>query len=345
MEALELGAMLLKGPENIFYLSGFKGSEGTLFVTREKTLLITDFRYLTYAREVTQGVTVTEVKEREAVLRKLCSRYNVKRAGFDSLHTTYGQYEDWQGVLKGVEFVPVAREIEEVRKVKESGEIEAVMKAIGVATAAFQTLLGRIAPGMTERQAANALDYMMRELGAEQPAFETIVASGPRAALPHAQPTDRRIEKGDVVIIDFGAQVDGYCSDETCTVLMGEIDSALTEVFTVVNDARKLALASVKAGMPVKDLDRMVREFIGAANYGEYFRHSTGHGVGIAVHEAPAINIATEGNFEENMIVTIEPGIYIPQLGGVRLEDMVLIENGGARILTGIDKETTRIRC
>jgi Xaa-Pro aminopeptidase len=345
MDRLDVGAMLIKGAENIFYLSGFQGSEGTLFVTREKTVLITDFRYLTYAREVAEGVTIVEVKEREAALTRLCTRNGVKKAGFDSLHTTYGQYEDWQAVLKDVELVPAGSEIEEIRRIKESVEIDAVRKAISVATAAFEDTLGRMVPGMTERQVANALDYAMRERGADHPSFETIVASGPRAALPHAQPSDRPIGRDEVVIIDFGAKVEGYCSDETCTVLMGDVGSRLMDVFAIVNDARKLALANVKAGMPVKDLDRMVRGFIADRNYGEYFRHSTGHGLGIAVHESPAVNISTEGDFKENMIVTIEPGIYIPGLGGVRLEDVVLIENGGSRILMKIDKEGTRIRC
>jgi Xaa-Pro aminopeptidase len=179
----------------------------------------------------------------------------------------------------------------------------------------------------------------MRRLGADGPAFQTIVASGPRAALPHAEPSDKSVTDGEAIIIDFGARVNGYCSDETCTVSVGEIKGKVQEIFTVVDDARKLALKTVKAGMSIKELDTLVRGYIEEKGYGDFFRHGVGHGVGIAVHEAPAISSVSQGVLEENMVVTIEPGIYLPNIGGVRLEDMVLITQENARVLTHIRKD------
>jgi Xaa-Pro aminopeptidase len=179
----------------------------------------------------------------------------------------------------------------------------------------------------------------MRRLGADGPAFQTIVASGPRAALPHAEPSDKSVTDGEAIIIDFGAQVNGYCSDETCTVSVGEVKGKVQEIFTVVDDARKLALKTVKAGMSIKELDTLVRGYIEEKGYGDFFRHGVGHGVGIAVHEAPAISSVSQGILEENMVVTIEPGIYLPNIGGVRLEDMVLITKENAQVLTHIRKD------
>jgi Xaa-Pro aminopeptidase len=169
------------------------------------------------------------------------------------------------------------------------------------------------------------------------------VASGPRAALPHAVPTDREIKAGEAIIMDFGAQVNGYCSDETCTIGVGEVNGKIKEVHKIVRDAKDLAIEKVRSGMSIKDLDMIVRGFIEEAGYGEYFRHGVGHGIGIAVHEAPAITSVGEGVLEEDMVITIEPGIYLPNIGGVRLEDMVLITDKGAKVLTRLRKELLSI--
>jgi Xaa-Pro aminopeptidase len=180
-------------------------------------------------------------------------------------------------------------------------------------------------------------------MGADCPSFDTIVASGPRAALPHAVPTNRKIKDGETIIMDFGSRVDGYCSDETCTVSVGEVNGKIKEIFKIVNDARELGLEKAKAGMSVKELDMIVRGFIDNAGYGGFFGHGVGHGVGIAVHEAPSINSTGEGILEENMVITIEPGIYLPTVGGVRLEDMLLITSTGSKVLTNIRKEMLNI--
>jgi len=339
----ELDAFIMKGMDNIFYLTGFRGSEGTLVVTKGDVLLLTDFRYITYAQEVAKDVKVIELNRKESPLEEICRKYSIKKMGFDSIHTTYFMYSRWRDAVRGVDLIPMDNEIEGIRKCKEPEEIDAIMKAVDISTKAFVDVFEKIRPGKTEREIANEIDYAMRMLGADCPSFDTIVASGVRAALPHAIPTDKKVKKGETVIIDFGARVDGYCSDETCTVSMGETNGKLGEIFTIVDDARKLGLEKARPGISIKELDMIIRGFIDDAGYGEYFRHGSGHGIGIAVHEAPAINSTGEGVLEENMVITIEPGIYLPNVGGVRLEDMLLITENSARVLTSIRKDMLSI--
>jgi Xaa-Pro aminopeptidase len=340
----ELDACFLKGMDNIFYLTGFRGSEGTLLVTRGDVFLVTDFRYITHAQEVTHGIKIIEVRDKKNVLGDICSQYGIKKIGFDSIHTPFFVYKRWLETIKDVEFVPLDNTIEEIRKNKEPEEIDRIIQAIEIATKAFNEVFGGIRTGQTEKEVANNLEYAMRRFGAEGPSFPTIVASGPRAALPHAEPTDKQIQDGEMVIIDFGAQVDGYCSDETCTISIGEVNGKIQDIYTIVSNAKQLALEKVKAGLPIKELDMIVRGYIDDAGYEDFFRHGTGHGVGIAVHESPAINSNGEGLLEEGMVITIEPGIYIPNLGGVRLEDMVLISAGAPRVLTRIRKDELHIK-
>ncbi len=338
MKGMEMDAIALKGMENIFYLTGFRGSEGTLIVTKGDVLLLTDFRYITHAKEVTSGLQVVEVRQRESSLSDICRKYNIRTMGFDSFHMPYNLYSLWKSILPDVTLVPVEHAIEEIRKTKESDEIAAIMKSIEIATRAFTEVLDKIVPGRTEKEVANDLDYAMRALGADRPAFSTIVASGPRSALPHAEPSDKKIGGGEPVIIDFGAEVNGYCSDETCTVLTGEPDAKIQEIYDIVDAARKRALEVMKAGMAIRTVDTLVRGYIEEKGYGDFFRHGVGHGVGIAVHEAPSINSISDGILEENMVLTVEPGIYLPDIGGVRLEDMVLITAENARVLTHLRK-------
>jgi len=344
LSAMKIDACLLKGMDNIFYLTGFRGSEGTLFVTHGDVFLLTDFRYITYAHEVTKDIKVVEIREKRNILRELCSQYGITKIGFDSFHTTFFVFKKWSEDLKDVEFIPLESVIEEIRKNKEPEEIDRIVKAIDTATNAFTDVFNTIHPGQTEKEIANNLDYAMRRHGAEGPSFPTIVASGPRAALPHAEPTDRKICNGEMVIIDFGAQVDGYCSDETCTISIGEVNGTMQDIYAIVHRAKQLALNKIRAGIPLKEVDMIVRGYINETGYGDFFRHGTGHGVGIAVHEAPAINSTGDGLLEEGMVITIEPGIYIPNLGGVRLEDMVLITANDPQVLTRIRKDALHIK-
>jgi Xaa-Pro aminopeptidase len=344
LNTMELDACLLKGMDNIFYLTGFRGTEGTLLVTKGDVFLLTDFRYITHAQEVTHGIKIVEIRDKRNVLGELCSQYGIRKIGFDSIHATFFTFKKWSESVENVEFVPLDTAIEEIRKNKEPEEIDSIVKAIDIATKAFTDVFTMIHPGQTEKEVANNLDYAMRSLGAEGPSFPTIVASGPRAALPHAEPTDKKIREGEMVIIDFGAQVDGYCSDETCTLSIGDVNGKMQDIYVIVNSAKQLALDKVRVGMPMKELDMIVRGYIDEAGYADFFRHGTGHGVGIAVHESPAINSGCGGLLEEGMVITIEPGIYIPNVGGVRLEDMLLITADAPRVLTRIRKDELHIK-
>jgi Xaa-Pro aminopeptidase len=338
IEEAGVDACAIRGMENIYYLTGFRGSEGTLIVTRGDVLLLTDFRYITYAKETTKNVQIVELRQRQKTLLDVCQRYEIRTLGFDSFHMDFNVYRAWQDMLGDIELAPLDHPIEEIRKIKEPDEIAAIVKSIGIATDAFNEVLGNIRPGCTEKEIANDLDYTMRRLGADGPSFQTIIASGARAALPHGEPSDKKIAEGESIIIDFGAQVNGYCSDETCTICVGTPDEKINEIGEIVHDALKIGLATMKAGMPIKELDTLVRGYIEDKGYGEFFRHGVGHGVGIAVHEAPTINSVSDGIFEENMIVTVEPGIYLPGVGGVRLEDMALITKEKAQVLSCIKK-------
>jgi Xaa-Pro aminopeptidase len=339
LEEKGLHACVLKGMDNIFYLTGFRGSEGTLLVTRGDVFLLTDSRYITYAKEIARGCTVLEIRGKDHTLDDLFRRYAIARSGFDSYHTVFETYRSWREGSPDIEFVPLASDIESIRQCKEPEEILALRRAIAIATEAFAAVYGNIVPGRTEKEIANELDYAMRRLGAEAPSFETIVASGPRAALPHGRPTDKALEAGEPVIIDFGCQVDGYCTDETCTISLGETSKEMKDIYAVVREAKQKGTDAVRVGLPVRELDMIVRGFIEEKGYGEFFGHGTGHGVGIAVHEPPAITAKGEELLEEHMVVTIEPGIYLPHVGGVRLEDMVLVTENGAEVLTRLRKD------
>lgn len=344
LDRLALDALLIRGMQNIFYLTGFKGSEGSLLVTRGDSVLMTDSRYILHAQDVAQGITVLETRENDGTLSMLSDRYGIHRLGFDSLHTSYHMYQRFAESLAGIELVPVETEVEEIRRCKDASEIAIMRRGLEIATEAFNRTFENMLPGRTERQVANELDYAMRSLGAEGPAFETIVASGPRAALPHARPTDRAFQEGDVVIIDFGCLYEGYNTDETVTLCVGEPRRELQEIHDVVNQARQKGIEAARTGVSMQDVDSVVRGYIEERGYGEYFRHGTGHGVGVDVHESPAITPRTDGVFEENMVVTIEPGIYLPHVGGVRLEDMIVIREGQAEVLTSLRKDLLNIR-
>ncbi len=340
----DLHACILKGMDNIFYLTGFRGSEGTVIVTRGDVVLLTDSRYITCAQETAKGCTVVETRGRDQTIDEVLKRYGIARTGFDSFHTTYQMYRSWKESSPDIEFVPLGDEIESIRRCKEPDEVLAVKEAVSIATQAFNTVLNKIVPGRTEKEIANELDYTMRRLGADAPSFETIVASGPRAALPHAVPSDKVLERGETVVIDFGCQLNGYCSDETCTLALGPIPEEMEEIYNVVHEAKQKGVRAVRAGLPVRELDMIVRGCVEEKGFGEFFRHGTGHGVGIAVHEPPAITVKGDGILEENMIITIEPGIYFPNKGGVRLEDMVLVREDGGEVLTHLRKDLFEIQ-
>jgi Xaa-Pro aminopeptidase len=343
LEEKGLHACILKGMDNIFYLTGFRGTEGTALITKGDVVLLVDGRYVTYAQEVASGCQIIETKGRDQGLADILNRYGIQKIGFDSINTYYSIYHNWKAMVPSIDFVPLENEIEDIRQIKLPQEVTAIRKAITVATDAFNAICSRITMGMTEIELASDLNYTMCRLGASQPSFETIVASGARSALPHGQPSDKAIQAGEPVVVDFGAQVDGYCSDETITFSIGKIQEQIRVICDIVKGALHKGVESAKTGIPVRDIDIVVRSYIEDKGYGEFFRHGTGHGVGIAVHEAPSVTSRAEGILGEGMVITIEPGIYLPGLGGVRLEDMVLITSQGPEVLTRLTKDIIEI--
>jgi Xaa-Pro aminopeptidase len=322
---------------NVRYLSGFSGSTGWLLVSPDKTILITDFRYREQAEgEVYRGVEIT-VDSREA-LAVVCETVGTLkgRIGFESGSLTYAAYEKLKAACGDP--VPVSGLVEDLRKTKDPNEICSITRAVEITDAVFEEVVERIRAGMTEVDLAADIDYHLRKKSSEVPAFKTIVASGEHSSLPHAAPSMRVIREGDLVKMDFGAIWDGYCADLTRTVVVGKASEKVKEVYGIVLEAQKLAIAGIKAGLRGNEADRLARDHIEGKGYGENFGHGLGHGVGLEVHEEPRLSKKSEKVLEPGMVVTVEPGIYLPGWGGVRIEDIVVVEEDGCRDLTSASK-------
>lgn len=331
-------ALFLSSLNNIRYLTGFTGSSAFVLMTRDRGFFFTDFRYQEQAAaEVSHYEIGIEKGKRTDVLRTLLKKLGVKRLGFETSLPF-----DFYSALKRlpVEPVPVKDLVEELRKRKDDREIVAIRQAVERAERAFLSVKPRIRAGVREREIALRLDEHLKKEGCRTIPFDIIVASGGNAAMPHAKPTDKKIEKGDFVIIDWGGEAEGYCSDMTRTLLMaGGSPSGQTGIYAIVNEAREAALRAVRAGAMTRDIDRAAREVIRRAGYGEYFGHGTGHGVGLDVHENPRVSLLRNERVAPGTVFTIEPGIYLPGLGGVRIEDMVVVRKDTAELLTTLGRD------
>ena len=339
-----LGNKSLKGilffsPENIRYLTGFSGSEGYLLTGKDENLLLVDFRYITQAHGETQDCRVILIDKGIKGVAAQISTPGWRRLGFEAQGISVALFEQLQKQLQEVELVPIKDGLERLRGLKGDDEITLIKKAVQVAEGAWKKCLGMVKPGTREDELALVLEYCMKNGGAEGVAFDIIVAAGPRAALPHAQPTKRSIEEGDVVLFDFGARYRGYCCDESCTVIAGQATEEQKRIYTIVKDAHDKAIEQVKPGVRLAEIDAAARNHIDQAEHGEHFGHGTGHGVGLAVHEWPFVGKGSREVAEVGMVFTIEPGIYIPGWGGVRIEDMVLVTPDGCEVLTTIPKD------
>lgn len=346
-------ALLVSNRSNVRYLSGFSGSAGMVLVRPDDTVLVTDGRYAAQAeREVAASgapvrVAALWASQQLDLLGELVK--GVGRVGVEADHVSWAAATAWsEGWAKDVELVATSGVVEGLREGKDAGEIARVAAAAAVADAALAAvapMLAGLTPGgpghLTEVELAVALDSEMRRLGAEGPAFETIVASGPNGAEPHHHPAARKIEPGELVTVDFGARVDGYCSDMTRTVVAGEAAPApeLRRVAAVVLASQDAGLSAVRAGVAAVEVDRACREVIEAAGFGELFVHRTGHGVGLDVHEPPWLGGPSEDILSCGQVVTVEPGVYVPGLGGARTEDTVVVTEAGCEILTKTPKE------
>lgn len=322
------------------YLSGFTGSAGLAIVSQDRAVLVTDFRYVEQAQAQAPHFTVIDhQREEKAAVRALLQEMGVKRLAFEKQAVSYAVYQDWQTHFTGIELVPTEGIIERLRICKDETELAAIREAVRIADEAFRHILSYLKPGVREQEIALELEYFMRRNGAEAAAFDIIVASGARGALPHGRASEKKIEAGDMVTLDFGAIYQGYVSDLTRTVAVGEPAPQLQEIYEIVRRAQAHAVAKIRSGMTGREADALAREIIAAAGYAAEFGHSTGHGLGLEVHEGPSLAASSSTVLEPGMVVTVEPGIYVSGLGGVRIEDDVLVTDSGCEILSKSTKE------
>jgi Xaa-Pro aminopeptidase len=340
----KLDGFIVTQAENRRYLSGFTGSAGILIVTPEAQVLATDSRYYGQVRQECPDWELAEVgydfsEKMLELLRKV--GLGGARVGFEAGDISVATLHAWERALKGrLVLVHTRYFVEEVRMQKDAEELARVKKAVALADEAFEQLLPRLEPGMTELQVAWALESYMRTHGASAVSFEPIVASGPNSAKPHARPTDRPIQMGEPITLDWGCVVDGYCSDITRTICLGEpVDDKYMTIWNTVLQAQQAALDGAKAGMTGEEVDKLAREIIKDAGYGDYFGHGLGHGVGLAVHENPRFSFTYPYAVPAGAVMSVEPGIYIPEWGGVRIEDLVVVQEEGLTVLTTAPKE------
>jgi len=323
---------------DVRYLTGFTGKDGWCLLTDEDRILLVGFTELEQAREDAPEWRIVHVRRRFAEALAECAG-GVKRLGFDSERLSVAARDGVAERLNRVELVPCPGLPRRVRAVKSPEEVEAIERSAAMADAAFEHILESFKPGVTERELALELEWFIRRGGAEGVAFPVVVASGPRGALPHAVPSDRRIERGDGVVFDLGATCEGYCSDLTRTVFASTITARQEEVYRLVLAAQEAALRVVKPGVRARDVDAAARRVIEDAGYGEFFGHGLGHGVGLDIHELPVLRPDDEGVLQTGEVFTVEPGIYLPGEFGVRIEDLVVLEERGPRLLSGAFKE------
>jgi Xaa-Pro aminopeptidase len=338
----ELDALLVKDLYNVRWLTGFTGSNAIALVGREIRLFVTDFRYVEQSAAQVPG-EFERVRGKQDLLEDACRRMS-GRVGFDDAHTTVRQHDRLKELApEGVELVPAAGIVEELRSVKDAGEIEAMRAATALADEVYAEIAERGLVGRTEREVALDAEIAMRRRGASGPSFPPIVAAGPHGALPHAEPRDVPIESDTLVVVDMGAILDGYCSDCTRTFATGEgLTGEMREVYDLVLRAQLAALDAVRAGTTGKEADAVARDIIAAAGRADQFGHGLGHGVGLEIHEGPRLSqAASDQPLVASQLVTVEPGVYVPGAFGVRIEDLVVVTDERPDILTGFPKELT----
>ena len=345
----KIDTLMILVEENRHYLSGFTGEDtqfdetaGALFITESKLILATDSRYKLQAKNEAPLFKIVCYKEGlEKELPNIADILGTKRLGFESVRLSCKQHNKMVNELKfsgmKVELVPVEDMVENLRLTKDESEIDILRKALSLAESVFTRIKSTIKPGMTEKQLAWAMEKEMREAGAQALSFPTIVASGPNSALPHAIPSDRKLKTGEPILFDWGAKLDGYCSDISRTVIMGAPDEKFKKVFSTVRDAQKMATDAIKPGISSKAVDKIARDHIDKSGFKGKFGHGLGHGTGLAIHEHPRLSPLKNTPLKTNMVFTVEPGIYIPGWGGIRLENMAVVRDDGVEVLNTTD--------
>lgn len=336
----KIEAVFISKKENVRYLSNFKGDDSFLLLTKDKgKYLLTDFRYLEQAQEEAIEFEIIDYKGKlyETIL-DILSQHNIHSLCFEGYHLTFSIFSDMKEKI-AKNLYPLSFSIDEIRAVKDEEEIEVIKKAVEIADRAFEHILKFIKPGVSENEIVAELNYFILKAGAKGFSFEPIVASGKRSSLPHGTATAKKIEHGDVVTIDFGCNFDGYMSDMTRTIFVGKPDNIMLRIYNIVKEAQQKAEEFIKEGVKCSEIDKIARDYIGSFGYIEKFGHSLGHGVGLEIHELPRLSPKSEAILKENMVVTVEPGIYLEGFGGVRIEDLVVVKRDGCKILTDSTKE------
>ena len=343
INAEEIDAVIIHKPANVFYFSGFRGDSTVLLIGKNFLKLITDARYIEQAEIQTENFEI--VKQDEGLFKKLIEEMKncgAKKFGFEGRVLTFDEYNSLKENLSDVELKSV--EVDSLRQIKDATEISNIRRACEIADKAFTEILNFIKPNVTENEVAAELEYLMKKFGAEKISFDTIVASGWRGSLPHGVASDKKISKGEFVTMDFGAIYNGYCSDMTRTICVGKANENQQKLYNALLEAQLYGLKCIKKGASGKAVDAAVREKLKASNLEIYFTHGLGHGVGIEIHEEPRLSRLSKcESLQPNMIVTDEPGIYIPEIGGLRIEDTVLVTENEAETLTKSPKHLIEI--
>ncbi|MGO0059937.1 M24 family metallopeptidase [Brevibacillus fluminis] len=336
-----INALLVTNGQNRRYLTGFTGSAGIVLITHTEAILFVDFRYVEQAQAQAKGYTIVHLAAKEDIYREVAIRVEelgIKALGFEQSQLSFELYRKYADAVR-TELVPLSGAVERFRMIKDSAELALIRKAAEISDAAFSHITGFIRPGITELDVANELEFTMRKLGASSSAFDIIIASGARSALPHGVASSKVIEKGDLVTLDFGAYYQGYRSDMTRTLAVGEPREELKNIYQIVLEALERGLAGIKPGITGREADAFTRDFIAQKGFGDKYGHGSGHGLGLDIHEEPFMSTKCDVVLEQGMVLTVEPGIYLPGIGGVRIEDdIVLTENGNER-LTSSPKE------
>jgi Xaa-Pro aminopeptidase len=339
----KLDGILVTSPYNRRYITGFTGTAGVAIISENDSRFITDFRYTEQANEQAKEFQIIEHKTPiEQEIKTQLKEMNISRLGFEQDHVTFGEYALYSKTFE-VDLVPVSGIIEEIRLIKTTEELDILKEAAKIVDDAFEHIQTYIKPGVKEIDISNELEFFMRKQGATASSFDTIVASGYRSALPHGVASNKEIQSGELVTLDYGALYKGYCSDITRTVAVGEISDQLNDIYHTVLEANMKGVKGTKPGMTGKEADDLTRNYIEEKGYGKYFGHSTGHGIGLEVHEGPTLSKRSDKVLQPGMVVTIEPGIYIASVGGCRIEDDIVITENGNERLTFAPKELIQL--
>ncbi|MEZ0537176.1 M24 family metallopeptidase [Caldicellulosiruptoraceae bacterium PP1] len=337
----EVNALLLKKKENIRYFSGFKGDDSfLLLLSNSKRYLITDFRYVEQAeKEAINSIVIDYKGELHNSIKSILEQYNINTLHIEGYAFTADEFIEYKEKLSNIKIERIKENLDIFRMIKTQEEIQAIKTAVEIADRAFEYILKFIKEGVKEEDLLCELNYFFLKNGARGFSFEPIIASGERASLPHGVASNRKLKKGDFITLDFGCNFDGYMSDMTRTVFLGQPNEQQLKIYYIVKEAQERAEKEIKAGMKANEVDRIARDYIASFGYREQFGHSLGHGVGLEIHELPRLSPKSDVILEENMVVTIEPGIYIPNFGGVRIEDIVVVKKDKSEILTKSSKE------